>query len=64
MLVGIDTPSVDTFRTEDLQDGESYVLSVKAQLDIESLPLPLRPMAYITPSWNLASERKQWHLKP
>ena len=57
-------PAFPLIGTEELQAGESYVLSVKAQLDIESLPLPLRPMAYITPSWNLASERKKWRLKP
>lgn len=56
-------PAFPLISIEELQADEGYVLSLKAQLDIEALPLPLRPMAYITPSWNLASERKTWHLK-
>lgn len=57
-------PSFPLIRVEELQTGESYELSLKAQLDIEALPLPLRPMAYITPSWNLSSDWKTWPLKP
>ena len=57
-------PSFPLISAEELRSDESYVLSLKAELDIEALPLPLRPMAYITPSWNLSSERKTWLLKP
>ena len=32
-----------------------YRLALKASLDIESLPTPLRAMAYVTPDWYLGS---------
>ncbi len=37
--------------------------SLKAQLDIENLPLPLRPIAYISPQWYLSSEWFVWSLE-
>ncbi len=48
----------------DLEPGETYILAVRAKLDIESLPLPLRPVAYVTPSWRLNSEWSKWPLQP
>jgi len=44
-----------------LIEGETYVLELRASLDIESLPLTLRPLAYLTADWNLASD---WHIHP
>ena len=38
-------------------------VSLKAYLNIEALPLPMRPMAYITPGWYLSSSTYQWTLK-
>jgi hypothetical protein len=46
-----------------LQAGENYMLSLYSKLDIEALPLPLRPLAYITPSWNLSSDWTTWRLE-
>jgi hypothetical protein len=43
-----------------LRQGERYRASVAVWLDIESLPLPLRPIAYVTPAWYLDSPRYQW----
>ena len=34
-----------------LQDDAPYLLSIRANLDIESLPTPLRALAYVTPDW-------------
>jgi len=51
-------------RSADMEPGETYILAVRTKLDIESLPLPLRPVAYVTPSWRLNSEWSQWHLEP
>lgn len=42
-------------------DGPFYI-RLRADLDIESLPLPLRPLAYVSPSWHLASEWYQWQV--
>lgn len=44
-----------------VQPGEDYRVRVRARLDIEALPAPLRPMAYISSKWRLAS---QWHAWP
>ena len=47
-----------------LQSDRSYLLSLYVELDIEALPLPLRPLAYLTPAWNLSSEWGTWRLQP
>ena len=47
-----------------LDDGSDYRLSIRARLDIESLPVPLRLVAYISPSWRLGSGWNQWNLEP
>jgi uncharacterized protein YfiM (DUF2279 family) len=38
--------------------------TLKAYLNIEALPLPMRPLAYITPGWHLKSNTFQWPLQP
>lgn len=35
--------------------GEEYEVQLRASLDIEALPTPLRPVAYVTPAWRLSS---------
>lgn len=47
-----------------LEGGEKYEVQIKVELDIEELPLPLRPMAYLSPSWNLGSAWTKWPLLP
>jgi len=42
--------------------GGVFRLWVKASLDIEALPLPLRPTAYLFPAWKLSSGWTQWPL--
>lgn len=44
--------------------GGKYVGRLRARLDIEALPAPLRPIAYISPSWRLASDWYRWNLEP
>lgn len=41
-----------------------YQLHLKAELDIEELPLPLRPIAYLRPAWKLGSSWTKWPLTP
>jgi hypothetical protein len=41
-----------------LEKGKIYNIEMRATLDVDSLPLPLRPMAYLSPDWNLSSK---WH---
>ncbi len=43
-----------------LSQGERYRASLSVGLDIESLPLPLRPVAYVNPAWHLNSPQYKW----
>lgn len=43
---------------------EAYQLSLRASLDIEALPLPMRPWAYLDPDWEHDSEWSRWTLQP
>ncbi len=47
-----------------LEQGESYKLQLRTVLDIDALPLPLRSMAYISPSWNLSSDWGACEINP
>ncbi len=47
-----------------LEPGQKYQVHLKAALDIEALPLPLRPLAYLKPSWQLSSAWSTWPLAP
>jgi hypothetical protein len=47
-----------------LTPGESYQLRLRADLDIESLPLPLQPLAYLGRGWKLTTGWSQWPLQP
>ncbi|MET0066877.1 MAG: DUF4390 domain-containing protein [Candidatus Thiodiazotropha sp.] len=48
----------------ELLPDESYHLRLRADLDIESLPLPLQPLAYLGRGWKLTSGWSQWPLQP
>lgn len=47
-----------------VEEDEQYEVLMQAELDIEALPSPLRPLAYITPAWRLNSDWYTWSLKP
>jgi len=47
-----------------IEPDEKYEVLLQAELDIESLPSPLRPLAYITPAWRLNSDWYTWSLTP
>lgn len=38
--------------------------SLKAQLNIEALPLPMRPLAHVSPSWHHSSDWFSWPIQP
>jgi hypothetical protein len=46
-----------------LQPDEDYTIRVRSHLDIESLPTPLRPVAYISPAWWLDTSWYSWPLR-
>jgi hypothetical protein len=47
-----------------LDPDTDYEVQIRASLDIEALPLPLRPLAYLKPSWKLSSGWSKWPLTP
>lgn len=51
-------------KASELDQGQTYEMEIKTVLDIEALPVPLRPKAYMSPDWKLSSEWSQWLLKP
>jgi hypothetical protein len=46
-----------------LEDAERYRVRLRAYLEIESLPTPLRLLAYFKSSWRLASDWITWPLE-
>ncbi len=45
-----------------LVDNKTYIARIRAFLDIESLPPPMRPQAYFSADWVLASAWHEWVL--
>ncbi len=45
-----------------LEPGQRYQAWLRAELDINALPAPLRPMAYLSGDWRLSSEWVSWPL--
>lgn len=45
-----------------LAEGEGYMARLRARLDIEALPAPLRVLAYLSPSWRASSTWYAWEL--
>lgn len=48
----------------ELDLDEEYRVRVQVRLDIEALPLPMRPVAYLKPDWSITSDVWEWQLKP
>ena len=49
---------------EELDLDDEYLVRIRVHLDIEALPLPMRPGAYLSRDWSIASETWEWRLKP
>ncbi|MFV2061213.1 MAG: DUF4390 domain-containing protein [Gammaproteobacteria bacterium] len=47
-----------------LDDGSSHLVKLRTYLDLDSLPGPIRPIAYLTPDWRLESDWYIWSLTP
>ncbi len=43
--------------------GNTYYVGVRASLDVEALPAPLRPVAYTSLAWHLNSGWTEWYLQ-
>lgn len=44
-----------------LDPDEQYEISIRATLDSESLPVPLRPLIYLSSEWRMRSDWKRLH---
>ena len=47
-----------------LQKNTKYWVKLRVYLDIESLPAPMRPLAYLSSDWQLESDWYQWPIQP
>jgi hypothetical protein len=47
---------------QELEDGGNYVIRLRGNLDIESLPTPVRLPAYVSSAWDMDSEWYAWPL--
>jgi len=47
-----------------LSSDEHYEVHLRASLDLEELPLPLRPMAYLRSGWKQSTGWTHWPLTP
>ena len=47
-----------------LDPAQRYEVHLRASLDIEELPLPLRPMAYLRSGWKQSTGWTRWPLNP
>ncbi len=52
------------FDKNHLQQGDHYIARLRAFVDLESLPPPMRPQAYFSPAWDIKSEWSEWRIMP
>ncbi|MGE3774238.1 MAG: DUF4390 domain-containing protein [Gammaproteobacteria bacterium] len=50
----------DAGAVDDAQPPRQYRGRLRLRLDIEALPAPLRPIAYVSPSWRVSSGWYEW----
>lgn len=48
--------------TNRLNKENTYSARIRAYLDLESLPSPMRPQAYFSSNWDISSEWYQWRI--
>jgi hypothetical protein len=49
---------------QELRDGRRYTVRLRGRLDIESLPTPVRLLAYVSSAWDMDNEWYKWRLAP
>jgi hypothetical protein len=59
-----DLPPLRAISAGLLESGQRYQVRLRAVLDLDSLPRPMRTLAYISPGWWLASDWYAWRLAP
>lgn len=58
-----DIQGMPVIKHSQMEKGEIYLVGLRTSLDIDALPLPLRPMAYLSPSWNLSSKWRSCRIR-
>jgi hypothetical protein len=48
---------------KEIEADARYLLLLRARLDIEALPMLMRPLAYATPSWRLNTGWTEWPIE-
>lgn len=56
--------SLPLAEAKEVDQTSPYDVSLRLRLDIESLPAPLIPIAYISPSWHMSSGWYRWTRSP
>lgn len=56
-----DLPLIDA---QLLEPDERYYVRMRADIDVEALPTPVRAWAYLGSEWSLKSKWYQWQLQP
>lgn len=47
-----------------LDASKEYLVRLESYLDVEALPLPMRPQAYLSSDWDIEAEPWEWRLRP
>ncbi len=47
-----------------VNDDKGFIVRLHTYLDLEALPAPMRPLAYISSQWRLESDWYEWPLQP
>lgn len=47
-----------------LDPTQEYLVRLETYLDVEALPLPMRPKAYFSGDWKLDAEPWEWQIRP
>ena len=48
---------------KEIEAGARHLLKLRARLDIEALPMLMRPLAYTLPSWRLSTGWTEWPIE-
>lgn len=56
--------AIPLIETDKLDPNEVYIGQLRVSLDIEALPIPMRPLAYLSPEWWMSSPWHQWEVRP
>ncbi|MCG8380091.1 MAG: DUF4390 domain-containing protein [Proteobacteria bacterium] len=54
---------IPLFKENLLQADANYSARIRTYLDLESLPSPMRPQAYFSPSWDISSKWHVWNIE-